>query len=55
MKKADIEDGNRPGLTDADRVELREAKKKIRLRPSARPSAVTAQSGESAQAPRRAS
>ncbi len=31
MKKADVEDGHRPGLTDADRVELREAKKKIRL------------------------
>ena len=31
MKKADIEDGNRPGLADADRKELREAKKKIRL------------------------
>lgn len=31
MKKADIEDGNRPGLTDADRAELREAKKRIRL------------------------
>jgi transposase len=31
LKKADIEDGNRPGLTDADRVELREAKKRIRL------------------------
>ncbi len=26
-----VEDGNRFGLTDADRVELREAKKKIRL------------------------
>ena len=31
MKQADIEDGNRPGLTDADRAELREAKKRIRL------------------------
>ena len=31
MKKADVEDGHRPGLTDADRKELREAKKKIRL------------------------
>jgi transposase len=31
MKKADIEDGNRPGLADADRKELREANKKIRL------------------------
>jgi len=41
MKKADVEGGNRPGLTDADRVELREAQKKIRLRPSAGPSAVS--------------
>jgi transposase len=31
MKQADIEDGKRSGLTDADRVELREAKKRIRL------------------------
>jgi transposase len=31
MKKADIEDGHRRGLTDADRAELREAKKRIRL------------------------
>jgi len=31
MKKADVEDGHRPGLTDADRKELREAKKKVRL------------------------
>ncbi|MFS3130854.1 IS3 family transposase [Nocardioides sp. Bht2] len=31
MKAADIEDGKRPGLTDADRAELREAKKRIRL------------------------
>jgi transposase len=31
MKKADVGDGSRPGLTDADRVELREAKKRIRL------------------------
>ncbi len=31
MKKADVEDAHRPGLTDAERVELREAKKKIRL------------------------
>lgn len=31
MKQADIEDGHRPGLTDADRAELREAKKRIRL------------------------
>ncbi|MFC6152959.1 transposase [Nocardioides yefusunii] len=31
MKAADVEDGRRPGLTDADRAELREAKKRIRL------------------------
>jgi transposase len=31
MKRADIEDGHRPGVTDADRAELREAKKRIRL------------------------
>ena len=31
MKKADIEDGHRPGLSDADRAELGEAKKRIRL------------------------
>ncbi len=31
MKKADIEDGHRPGPTDVDRLELRETKKKIRL------------------------
>ena len=31
LKKADTEDGHRPGLTDADRAELREAKKRIRL------------------------
>ena len=31
MRKADIEDGHRPGLTDADRVELRELKKRNRL------------------------
>lgn len=31
MKAAGIEDGRRPGLTDADRTELREAKKRIRL------------------------
>ncbi len=31
MKKADIEDGHRPGLTDADRGELRELKKRNRL------------------------
>lgn len=31
MKRADIEDGKRPGLTEPDRAELREAKKRIRL------------------------
>ena len=31
MKKADIEDGHRPGLSDDDRQELREANKRIRL------------------------
>ena len=31
MKAADVEEGRRPGLTDADRAELREAKKRIRL------------------------
>jgi transposase len=31
MKKADVQDGHRPGVTDADRVELRDAKKRIRL------------------------
>jgi transposase len=31
LKKADVEDGHRPGLTDAERVELREAKKRVRL------------------------
>ena len=31
MKKADIEDGRRPGMTDADRVEARELKKRVRL------------------------
>lgn len=31
MKKADIEDGHRPGMTEADRKELREANKRIRL------------------------
>ena len=31
LKQADIEDGRRPGLSDADRAELREAKKRIRL------------------------
>jgi transposase len=31
MKQADVEDGRRPGLTDADRAELRELKKRDRL------------------------
>jgi len=31
LKRADIEDGNRPGANDADRKELREANKRIRL------------------------
>lgn len=31
MKQADIEDGRRPGLTDADRAELRELKERNRL------------------------
>jgi transposase len=31
MKQADVEDGRRPGLTDADRAELRELKKRNRL------------------------
>lgn len=31
IKRADIEDGHRPGLSDTDRAELREAKKRIRL------------------------
>jgi transposase len=31
LKKADVEDGKRPGLTDDDRKELREANKRIRL------------------------
>lgn len=31
LKKADVEDGHRPGLSEADRAELREAKKRIRL------------------------
>ena len=31
FKKADIEDGRRPGLSDADRAKLREAKKWISL------------------------
>ena len=31
MKQADIEDGRRPGLSEADRGELREAKRRTRL------------------------
>lgn len=31
LKKADIEDGNRPGMTMDESTELREAKKRIRL------------------------
>jgi len=31
IRKADIEDGKRPGMTDDDRKELREANKRIRL------------------------
>jgi transposase len=31
LKKADVEDGKRPGQTDADRVEVRELKKRNRL------------------------
>ena len=31
LKKADIEDGIRPGVTEAEQSELREAKKRIRL------------------------
>ena len=31
LKKADVEDGHRPGLTDGDRKDLREANKRIRL------------------------
>ena len=31
LKLADIEDGNRPGVTQADVAELREARKRIRL------------------------
>lgn len=31
MKRADIEDGRRPGLTEDDRKQLREANKRIRL------------------------
>jgi transposase len=31
LKKADIEDGTRPGVTAAEAAELRDAKKRIRL------------------------
>jgi len=31
LKKAEIEEGTRPGLTEAERKELRETKKRIRL------------------------
>jgi transposase len=31
MKKTDVEDGHRPGLTHDDRKSLREANKRIRL------------------------
>ena len=31
MKKADVEDGNRPGVTAKDAVELRDLKKRNRL------------------------
>ena len=31
LKRADVQDAHRPGLTDAERVELRETKKRIRL------------------------
>ena len=31
LKKADIEEGNRPGMTKDESAELREAKKRIRL------------------------
>jgi len=31
IKRADIEDGNRPGLTEEERRELREARKRVRL------------------------
>lgn len=31
MKKADAEDGNKPGLTDADRAENRELRKRVKL------------------------
>jgi transposase-like protein len=31
MKTADVEDGNKPGLTDADRAENRELRKRVKL------------------------
>ena len=31
MKKADVEDGHRPGVNEAERAELRETRKGIRL------------------------
>ena len=31
MKKADVEDGNKPGLTDVDRAENRELRKRVKL------------------------
>ena len=31
MKRADVEDGNKPGLTDADRAENRELRKRVKL------------------------
>jgi transposase len=31
LKKADVENGKRPGQTDADRAEVRELKKRNRL------------------------
>jgi transposase len=31
LKKADVEDGHRPGLNEAERAELRETRKRIRL------------------------
>ena len=31
LRRADVQDGHRPGLTEAERVELRETKKRIRL------------------------
>lgn len=31
IRKADVEDGNRPGVTSVESAELREARKRIRL------------------------